>query len=71
MTIDLAAAMTEYGLPGIIIIGLCWFALQKDKKLSEVQEARIAEARESVRALEANAAATEALTEALRSKGAV
>jgi len=62
------AALLAYGLPGIIILGLGLAYLRKDAKLDEVQEKRIAESRESIKAIEQNTNTLEAMTEVLKDR---
>lgn len=63
------AALLSYGLPGIIILGLGLAYLRKDAKLDEVQEKRIAESRESIKAIEQNTNTLEVMTEVLKDRG--
>lgn len=67
------AAITELlklGLPGIVILALAYAYLRKDNKIDEINEKRIAEARESVKAIEQSTNALETLTEVLRDRKA-
>lgn len=67
------AAITELiklGLPGIVILALAYAYIAKDKKVDEVNEKRIAEARESVKAIEQSTNALEGLTDILRDRKA-
>lgn len=69
--VDFSALLSSYGLPGIALLALGWAYVKKDNKVNELQELRVAEAKESIRALEATTQALDALTETLRAKGAV
>lgn len=67
------AAITELlklGLPGVVILALAIAYLKKDAKIDEINEKRIAEARESVKAIEQSTNALETLTEVLRDRKA-
>lgn len=67
------AAITELvklGLPGIVILALGIGYMRKDAKLDEVNEKRIAEGRETVKAIEQNTNMLETLTELLRDRKA-
>jgi hypothetical protein len=67
------AAITELlklGLPGIVILALAYAYLRKDAKIDEINEKRIAEARESVKAIEQSTNALEGLTDILRDRKA-
>jgi hypothetical protein len=67
------AAITELiklGLPGIVILALAYAYLRKDNKIDEINEKRIAEARESVKAIEQSTNALEGLTDILRDRKA-
>jgi hypothetical protein len=56
------------GLPGIVIIGLAYAVFNMFKLYTEVQEKRIDEAREGVKALEANTSALESLSDLIRER---
>ena len=60
----------KLGLPGAVIIALVYGYLAKDKKLDEVNEKRIAENRECLKAIEQNTNTMETLTEVLRDRKA-
>lgn len=62
--------LIKLGLPGIVILALAYAYLKKDGKVDELNEKRIAEARESVKALEQNTSTLETLTEVLRDRKA-
>lgn len=67
------AAITELlklGLPGVVILALAYAYIKKDNKVDEVNEKRIAEARESVKAIEQSTNALEGLTDILRDRKA-
>lgn len=67
------AAITELlklGLPGVVILALAIAYLKKDAKIDEINEKRIAEARESVKAIEQSTNALEGLTDILRDRKA-
>lgn len=67
------AAITELiklGLPGIVILALALAYLRKDQKIDEINEKRIAESRESIKAIEQNTNTLETLTEVLRDRKA-
>jgi len=70
MTADAITELLKLGLPGIVIIALAIGYLNKDKKLDETQEKRIAESRESIKAIEQSTNALESLTEVLRDRRA-
>lgn len=63
------ALLLSYGLPGVVILGLGLAYLRKDAKLDEVQEKRIAESRDSIKAIEQNTNTLETMTEVLRERG--
>jgi hypothetical protein len=56
------------GLPGIVIFGLAYALFNIFKLYTEVQEKRIGEAREGVKALEANTSALESLSDLVRER---
>lgn len=67
--------LKTYGLPGIIIIGLCWVIYRLSKrdetrqaKLDQIQETRVEEAKESTKALESNTDALNRLAELIRDR---
>lgn len=67
------SAITELlklGLPGVVILALAIAYLKKDAKIDEINEKRIAEARESVKAIEQSTNALEGLTDILRDRKA-
>lgn len=68
MTDAAVSVLLQYGLAGVglLVLGIAY--VRKDKKLDEVQETRIAEARESIKAIEQNTNTLETLTEVLRER---
>lgn len=62
--------LVKLGLPGIVIIALGISYMRKDAKLDEVNEKRIAESRESIKAIEQNTNMLDTLTELLRDRKA-
>lgn len=56
------------GLPGVVIIALAWAYYKKDQKVDELNEKRIAEGRESIKAIEQTTAALETLTEVIKER---
>lgn len=59
--------LLSLGLPGVIIIGLAFAVYNLFKLYAETQEKRIVEAREAVKAIEANTAAIDTLSDLVRS----
>lgn len=57
------------GVLGLVIIALGFAVVFLYRKLNEIYEKRIAESRESVKAVEQNTATLETLTEVLRAQG--
>lgn len=64
------APLLQLGLPGIAILALGWAYVLKDRKLDEINEKRIAESREAIKAIEQSTNALETLTELLRDRKA-
>lgn len=64
-----AEPLLNYGLAGIVILALGIAYIRKDQKLDEIQEKRIAEAREAIKAIDQTTNALETLTEVLRERG--
>lgn len=58
------------GLPGVIIIGLAGTVLHLFRLYSDIQEKRIVEAREGIKAIEANTSALEVLSDLIRERKA-
>lgn len=56
------------GLPGVVIIALAWAYKQKDDKVDELNEKRIAEGRETIKSIEQNTAALDTLTEVIKER---
>lgn len=61
--------LAEYGIIGVVIGGLGWFAKRQTSRLDEIQEKRILEGRESLQALNDSTRAMEALTDVVRATG--
>ena len=61
-------ALIERGLSGIAIVILLYAVTKLFVKYNEIQEKRIAENRESIKAIEQNTNALETLTEVLRNR---
>lgn len=70
MTDAAITVLLQYGLAGVGLLALGIAYVRKDKKLDEVNEKRIAEARESIKAIEQNTNTLETLTEVLRDRKA-
>lgn len=70
MTDAAITILLQYGLAGVGLLALGVAYVRKDKKLDEVNEKRIAEARESIKAIEQNTNTLETLTEVLRDRKA-
>lgn len=64
-----AEPLLQMGLAGIVILALGFAYIRKDQKLDEIQEKRIAEAREAIKAIDQTTNALETLTEVLRERG--
>ena len=62
------AVLLQYGLPGVVILALGLAYIRKDNKLDEVNEKRIAESRETIKAIEQNTNTLETLTEVIRDR---
>lgn len=60
--------LLNLGVAGIAVIGLAFVVWRLWKAYDAVQEKRIAEARESVKALESNTSALEGLTEIVKAR---
>lgn len=58
--------LLSLGLPGVIIIGLAFTVYNLFKLYAQTQEKRIVEAREAVKAIEANTAAIDTLSDLVR-----
>jgi hypothetical protein len=57
------------GVLGVIIVALGVALVALYKKVNEIQEKRIAESRESIKAIEQNTNTLETLTEVMRERG--
>ena len=61
-------ALLSYGVPGLIILILLGAIGKLDKRNEAIQETRIAESREAIKALEQNTNALESLTDIVRER---
>ena len=61
-------ALLSYGVPGLIILILLGAMGKLDKRNEAIQEKRIAESREAIKALEQNTNALESLTDIVRER---
>jgi len=68
MTDAAIGILLQYGLAGVGLLALGIAYVRKDKKLDETQEKRIAESRETVKAIEQNTNTLEMLTEVIRDR---
>lgn len=68
MTEAAVTILLQYGLAGVGLLAMGLALVKKDKQLDSVQEKRIAEARESIKAIEQNTNTLETLTEVLRAR---
>lgn len=68
MTDAAIGVLLQYGLAGVGLLALGIAYVRKDKRLEEVSEKRIAEARESIKAIEQNTNTLETMTEVLRER---
>jgi len=59
----------EQGLLGLIILALGYVCFKLWSKYDEIQEKRIAESRESIKAIEQSTNTLDTLTEVLRERG--
>ena len=59
----------QQGVLGLVIIALGFAVVFLYRKVNEIYEKRVAESRESVKAVEQNTATLETLTEVLRAQG--
>lgn len=59
----------DQGVLGLVIIGLGFAVVYLFNKYSDIQEKRIAESRESIKAIEQSTNTLETLTEVLRDRG--
>lgn len=60
--------LANYGLPGFGLLALGYAYVRKDNKLDECNEKRIAEARETIKAIDQNTNSLEILAELLRDR---
>lgn len=60
--------LVSLGFQGIVILGLGYTCLKLWAKYDDIQEKRIAEARETTKAIEQNTGALETLTEVLKNR---
>lgn len=65
----LTKGFLEQGLLGLIILALGFICYRLWSKYDEIQEKRIAESRESIKAIEQNTNTLETMTEVLRERG--
>jgi hypothetical protein len=65
---EVVSALLNLGLPGIVILALAYAYVKKDAKVDEVNEKRIAESREAIKAIEQSTNTLETLTEVLRER---
>ena len=59
----------EQGVLGLVILALGFGVVYLFNKYSDIQEKRIAESRESIKAIEQNTNTLETMTEVLRERG--
>jgi hypothetical protein len=62
---QIVALLLSLGLPGVIIIALAYAYLQKDKRVNELQDTLFDVGRESAKAMEANTASLNRLSDML------
>lgn len=62
--------LIKLGLPGIVILALGTAYLRKDKQLADINEKRIAESRETIKAIEQSTNTLESLVEVLKDRKA-
>ena len=58
------------GILGVIIVALAATVVALYRKVNEIQEKRIAESREAIKAIEQNTNTVDTLTEVMRERGA-
>ncbi len=68
MESQVAGALLEKGILGIIILALSLAIMKLWSKVNEIQEARLAELRESVKAIDQNTNTLDTMTELLRAQ---
>lgn len=64
------AGFVEQGVLGIVILGLGFAVIKLWTKYDEIQEKRIAESRDAIKAIEQNSNTLETMTEVLRERAA-
>lgn len=69
MDAKLVEAMLEKGTLGVVIIAMAIVIVKLWNKYNEVQEKRIAESREGIKAVEQNTNTLETMTAVLRERG--
>lgn len=70
MTVDAAIkGFLEHGVLGLVIVVLLYAIGKLWSKYDDVQEKRIVESREAIKAIEANTNTLETMTEVLRERG--
>jgi hypothetical protein len=66
---DISKALLEQGVLGLVILLLIIAVVYLFKAHQNIQEKRVVESRESIKAIEANTNTLETLTEVLRERG--
>lgn len=66
MSPDIVTPLLNLGLPGIVIVGLAWWGLKRDRQYTEAQEKRIELGERAILAAERQTASNEALTELIK-----
>lgn len=66
---DVVKGFLEQGVLGLVIIALGVAVVYLFKSYQAIQEKRIAESRESIKAIEQNTSTLETMTEVLRERG--
>lgn len=69
MDVGVTKALLEQGILGIVILLLIGAVVFLYKKVNEVQEKRIAESREGIKAVEQNTNTLDTLAQVLRERG--
>ena len=59
----------DQGVLGLVIVGLAFAVVYLFKAYQNIQEQRIAESREAIKAIESNTNTLETMTEVLRERG--
>lgn len=65
---EVTKSLLEYGLSGIVIVALIYAVIKLWTKYDDIQEKRIAESREVIKAIETNTNTLETMTEVLRER---